>query len=350
MIRHALIMIAAITAASPAKAQFYSPKAKYEREILRFTTAPMEVESVAVSPDGRILAVGTAGWKEKPPKIHLVDLTTGKQIHILTGHEFEVMSLAFSPEGKMLYSGSKDTSIGIWDVEKGKEVKRLDGHQDRVTALATSADGKTLISCTGWSRVGRGPEEFRVWDLQSGKTIRKVPVPPAVRSTTSGAFTVKFSRDLSTALTIVGDPAYGNDLFVTDLAKGESKSLIWKSEKQYSYATACALDGKLAVSAHGDAKIRYWDLGKKALVREVQAPRGKVVGMAFSPDGSRLALDSADGAIRVWDAKTDEEKLALEPVGGKQYIAWGDVQFTPKGNGLITTSERYAFVWDVSEK
>lgn len=344
------IAVIVLVATSGAVAQPYSPKPKYERELLRFSSWPIDVESVAVTADGKLLAVGTVGWKDKEPKIHIVNAATGKSQRTLVGHESSVMSLAFSMDGQRLYSGSEDSTIGVWDVATGKEIKRIDGHQDRVTALAVSADGKRLLSCTGWSRGGKEPEEFRLWDIEKSQTVKRFPVPAPVKSRSNGAFVVKIAPDLGSALLIVGDPSYGNDLFLVDLTKGDSVSLQWKSDQQYSYTKACAIspNSKFGVSAHGDRKIRYWDLQQKKLLREIQAPRKDIIGLAISPDGSRVALDHDDGAVRIWDTKTDSELLQLEATGGRSFIGWGDILFCPNGDRLVTTGGGFCFLWDVT--
>lgn len=148
------------------------------------------------------------------------DATSGKTLRTISEHENGITALAFSHDSRLLFSGSKDATIGIWEVTSGKEVKRLDGHRDRVTALAVSEDGKRLVSCTGWSRASKESEEFRIWDLNTGKTVARIPIPPPVLTRNNGAFMVKIAPDLSFALVIVGDPSSAKDLFVVDLAKG----------------------------------------------------------------------------------------------------------------------------------
>ncbi|MBX9623513.1 MAG: WD40 repeat domain-containing protein [Gemmataceae bacterium] len=346
MARHLLVAsVVFSTAAGGVTQPFLKPR--YDREQLRFNTR--SVQSVAVSADGKYMAVGTtAGLMGKAATIFIVDAATGKAVRTIAEHQYEIDSLSFSKDGRLLFSGSKDTTIGVWEVATGKEVKRLDGHRDRVTALAVSEDGRRLVSCTGWSRAWRESEEFRVWDLGKNETVKRIPVP-ASQYNRHGAISVKITPDLGFALAIVGDTSSARELYLIDLANSKSTELMATNKLDRSYLTACAIsaDGKVGVSAHDDLKIRYWDLTKKSLVRQVQAPRQKVVGLAFTPDGSRLALDHEDGSVRMWDAKTDAEQLRTEAIGGKGFSNWGNVVFTSDGKSLVTTTQDYVFIWDV---
>jgi WD40 repeat protein len=83
----------------------------------------------------------------------------------LKGHTELVRSVAFSPDGKTLASGSQDKTIKLWDVAAGKEQATLKGHTHEVYFVAYSSDGKTLASGSG--------DETKLWDLPAAKKTDK---------------------------------------------------------------------------------------------------------------------------------------------------------------------------------
>ena len=97
---------------------------------------------MAYSPDGNRLAVagGIGIW--------LYDAGTGAESDLLTGHTRFVTSVAYSPDGSTLASGSYNGTIRLWDVLTGKHQQSLEGHADRIFSLAFSPDGRTLASAS----------------------------------------------------------------------------------------------------------------------------------------------------------------------------------------------------------
>ena len=100
------------------------------------------VRSVAFSPDGKLLASGSSDDKT----IRLWNVETGREIQVLRRHTGLVTSVAFSPDGKLLASGSTDETIRLWNIETGTEIRVLAGHTDTVRSVAFSPNGKLLAS------------------------------------------------------------------------------------------------------------------------------------------------------------------------------------------------------------
>ncbi|MEO6037527.1 MAG: hypothetical protein ABIQ93_03870, partial [Saprospiraceae bacterium] len=94
------------------------------------------------------------------------DLEAGKNELTLSGHFDMVNSVAFSPDGQRLATGSSDQLAKIWDLENGKELLSLFGHSDAVTCVAFSPDGQRLAT-------GSGDQTVKIWELNPDVIIRK---------------------------------------------------------------------------------------------------------------------------------------------------------------------------------
>ncbi|MBC7813215.1 MAG: hypothetical protein H7175_18800, partial [Burkholderiales bacterium] len=75
-------------------------------------------------------------------------------------------SVAFSPEGRTVLSGSRDGSMRLWNVETGGEIRRFEGHESAVYSVAFNPDGRTVLS-------GSGDNTLRLWEIESGEVLRR---------------------------------------------------------------------------------------------------------------------------------------------------------------------------------
>ena len=115
--------------------------------------------SVAFSPDGTTLASGSYD-----KTIKLWNANTGDRLRSLVGHADIVLSVAFSPDGTSLVSGFLDTSIKLWNANTGECLRTLEGHADYVRS-AFSPDGTTLAS-------GSGDKTIKLWNANTGECLR----------------------------------------------------------------------------------------------------------------------------------------------------------------------------------
>ncbi len=160
-LRVMLPLLVAVSAAVAARPTAVADDIRPERTL---SGHHFEVYSVAFSPDGKTLASGDAYLDAdlKPGEIMLWDVGTGKLLRSLKGHTGGVWSVAFSPDGTTLASGSADKSLMLWDVTTGQAKATLKGHTEWVRSVGFTPDGKTVAS-------GSNDQTIKLWDLATGR-------------------------------------------------------------------------------------------------------------------------------------------------------------------------------------
>ncbi len=291
------------------------------------------VKSVAFSPDGQWLASGSLD-----NSIILWDVKTGTPIGTpWQGHSSGVMSVAFSPDGLRLASGSGDNSIILWDVKTGMPIGTpWQGHSSSVMSVAFSPDGLRLVS-------GSLDNSIILWDVKTG-----TPIGTPWQGHSSGVMSVAFSPDGLRLASGSGD----NSIILWDVKTGMPIGTPWQGHSSSVMSVAFSPDGLRLASGSWDSSIILWNVKTGTPIGTPwQGHRDPVASVAFSPDGLRLASGSigANGNIILWDVKTSTHIGTL----WQGHRGWVEsVAFSPDGLRLASGSgggsgDMSIILWDI---
>ncbi|MCI0746321.1 MAG: protein kinase [Verrucomicrobia subdivision 3 bacterium] len=213
-----------------------------------------DISAMAISPDSRVIATGLGYYART---IKLWNPESGEQLGELTNHQAAIFTLAFSPDGALLASGSQDQTIRLWNTKTWGEVATLRAHEDEVFSLAFSADGRRLIS-------GGKDGSVRLWQI-----------PPVKR-----------------------------------------RPPEWVLPEPCS-TFAVSPDGRRLVTVEDDYIL--WDLNSGEKLATLTELRGHQAGCDFSPDGHQLLVAGPRGKIRIWDF--ERNSLSEFDTGGEADVA-----------------------------
>jgi DNA-binding beta-propeller fold protein YncE len=281
------------------------------------------VRSIVFSPDGKLLASGSGDQT-----IQLWDIAARKPLATLQTDDI-VRRVSFSRDGKLLAAAVGKT-VHLWDVVTGAKLDTLPKQGDKVRSIAFSPDGKLLAS-------GNEDSTIRLWDV-----TKKLELGAPLHEHKKAISALVFSPDGKLFVSGSED----NTIRLWDAVTLQSVGVLTGHQGPVR-SIALSPDGKLLASGSEDSTIRLWDVATKQS-RGIFFPdhRDTVRTVAFSPDGKLLASGSEDNTVRLWDVAT-RRQLGTSLTGNKDTVR--SVAFSPDGKLLASGSQDGALgLWDVS--
>jgi len=246
------------------------------------------VWSIAISPNGQVLASGS-----RDKTIKLWDLWVGRLVRTLPGHTSDVFSVAISSDGRTLASGSNDKTIKLWDLRTGRLLRTLTGHRSDILSVAFSPDGQTLAS-------GSKDRTIRLWNPSTGQSLHTLV------GHTDSLRAVAFSPDGQT----LASGSWDKTVKIWQLPKGRLLHTIAAHDRYVTtiayapWSDANSPPGQILASGSDDSTIKLWNPQTGELLRSLRVHVGHINSVAFSAGraqnpGATLASGSQDKTIKV---------------------------------------------------
>jgi WD40 repeat protein len=238
------------------------------------------VRCLAFSPDSKVMATGS---RTSPVALHDLDRNAPRSLDDEAAVTAGAAGLAFAPSGATLAVGQQDGRITFWDVATGRMRSTLGGHDDFVVALSFAPDGATLASSSGDHTV-------RIWEPATGHERL------AIRNESNTFVALSFSPDgRFLALADSVSPV----VRLWDVSAGIERAALRGTEGPV-VAVAISPDGTTLAAAGLHGRITFWDLATLA-IRPMRLNHAGSRSLAFAPDGLSLATGGFDGTVHLWD-------------------------------------------------
>ncbi len=297
------------------------------------------INDIKLSPDKSLLAVaGSIG-------IWLYDTHTGMELALLTGHKASVTSIAFSPHGDLLASGSYDNTLRLWNPRTHEQLMNLDSG-DKIAAIVFSPDGRILANGSG--------TRIQLWDTYTGHQ----------KTTFSGSGSTVFAVEFSPDGQMLASASISDNIHLWDPYTGKCKFHLSNSGSGSSTSMkfypggpklAFSPDGKtLAGTALKDRrdknKIKLWDthtgILKVTLEQDARGLPDSVSNVQFASDGRTLISGSERGIFRVWDPKTGQNMKTVDKIEDEEGFL---LPFAPDRTTFVSAeNDGVIRLWDTS--
>jgi WD40 repeat protein len=327
------------------------------KEVRRIQLRPSEIaHKIDISPDGKTIA-STSG---DDTTIQLWDIATGREKLPFPRHQGQVLSIAFSPNDRMIASGGSDGSLRLWDIATGKQIRPIldtplriwdppEGEDvprillDRIGpsgSLTFSSNSEKLISVTEGGTV-------RLWDVQTGREVRHA-LPEGLSSINTVAFAPN-GRTIAFA-------GRGGTLVLWDIASGKEIHRTPTNHRGGIRAICFSPNSDSIASGGSDGHIKLWETSTLDPRRDLVSG-GLVESIAFSPDGRSIYWGGLDAVLRIFNLDSGQLRESPAQERPKKHILDDaeahmirSVASSPDGK-LVGWSgdDRIVRIWDVGK-
>lgn len=246
--------------------------------------------SIAISPDGKLLATVARDWQEEAT-LHVLNTTNGEE-KFKKPCKHGASGVAFSPDSKLLALPGE--SIVLLDSSTGKEVRKFEDRKSKATRVVFSTDGKKVASLHEDQTI------LQFWQSATGKALREIQAPE------KGAF----------------------------------------------QCLAIAPDGKSIATGNNDGKVWLWDIASASTVRHFKAHESPVTSVTYSADGKRLATVSAENGVALWDPALGKPQGHFLKDRKGTIFDRGDTiaAISPDGKNLASATSSTIRLWNVATR
>ncbi len=266
---------------------------------------------IALNPDGRTLATGGLDGS-----VSVWSVDSGKELFTHVGHNSAVDSVAFSPDGRRILSGSKDTSqVNVWEARPAEWSVPITGAVSLFSGTAdVSPDGQLVVLAR--------TDRISVLDVDCGRELLTFPIVGGCRFT-------RFHSDSRSVLVVDQDGAR-----ILDVVTGDSVALF-KPDFARMTRIAVSNDGHVLACGLNDGVIRLWDIATRRESMAFSGHASPITGLAFSRDGAMLAscTGSPEFTVKIWDLKDGKLVRTLYRVSPGECMT-----FTAEGDRLTMSA------------
>ena len=253
--------------------------------------------------------------------IWIYSMKERKVLRIIEDRKYGISTVSYSPDGKILVSGSYVGPIQLWNPDTGENIRTLHGHTNAVGSTVFSRDGQYIASS------GRYTGDVRIWNVETGANVQ------TLEGHGKYAYAAGFSADGNHVVT--GSEDY--ILRIWNVKTGAQEQAIDRNGEYIAEAAYSPDRREIAVSYDSDGDIKLWSIEKGMFVQTLKGHTDNIRSLTYSPDGRLLVSGSLDTTARIWDLDTGKTLHTLDAGGWVEHITFFPDNDTIATSGTTST-------------